>query len=90
MVFIVFFLLIGIIYMIRLYKKAKDKKEKPQMNPELEGFEITINEFGQISSTYDLDKIYKFLDKNVPDKKLENKSKGKSQKAKGKRRGNEK
>lgn len=45
---------------------------KPQMNPELEGFEISINEFGQISSAYDLDKVYEFLNRNVEDKKLKN------------------
>ena len=56
-------------------KASKDKEEaqgKPQMNPELEGFEISINEFGQISSTYDLDKVYEFLNRNVEDKKLKN------------------
>ena len=52
--------------------KKKSKKEKPQIHPELEGFEITINEFGQISSNYDLNKVYNFLNKNVEDKKLKN------------------
>lgn len=50
--------------------KKKSKKEKPQVHPELKGFEITINEFGQISSNYDLNKVYEFLNKNVEDKKL--------------------
>ena len=48
----------------------KKKKKTPKVNPELEGFDIKINTFGEITSTMDIDKINEFLDKNVEDKKL--------------------
>ena len=51
-------------------KKKPIKKTKPKVNPELEGFDITIDSFGEIKSTFDIDKINSFLDKNVEDKKL--------------------
>lgn len=49
--------------------KKKDKK-KPRVNPDLEGFDIKIDSFGEIKSTMDIDKINAFLNKNVTDKKL--------------------
>lgn len=36
----------------------------------LDGFEIKINEFGQINTNLDIDKLNDFLNKNVDDKKL--------------------
>jgi len=51
-------------------KKKSAKKEKPKVNKELDGFDIQINSFGEIVTSYDLDKINNFLDKNVDDKKL--------------------
>ncbi len=42
----------------------------PKVNKELEGLDITINEFGQIVTSYDIDKINKFLNREVEDKKL--------------------
>mgnify|MGYP006299928413 CR=1 FL=1 len=50
-------------------KKKKDKK-KPRVHKDLEGFEISINNFGEIQSNLDIEKINKFLNKNVDDKKL--------------------
>lgn len=49
---------------------AKEKKIKPKVDPELEGFDVRINRFGEITSTYDIDKINAFLNKKVDDKKL--------------------
>ena len=49
---------------------AKNKKVKPKVNPKLEGFEIKIDSLGEIKSTFDIDKINKFLDAEVEDKKL--------------------
>lgn len=48
----------------------KEKKTKPNVNPELEGFEVNINSFGEIKSTLKIDKLNEFLNKNVEDKKL--------------------
>ena len=51
-------------------KKKSVRKSKPKVNSELDGFDIQINSFGEIITSYDLDKINDFLDKNVDDKKL--------------------
>ena len=37
---------------------------------DLDGFDIRINSFGEITSTIDIDKINQFLNKHVDDKKL--------------------
>ncbi|MFC4874101.1 hypothetical protein [Negadavirga shengliensis] len=50
-------------------KKTK-KKDTPKVNSELEGFNMNINSFGEISSSFPIDKINEFLNKNVDDKKL--------------------
>ncbi|GGZ19201.1 hypothetical protein GCM10007049_09420 [Echinicola pacifica] len=50
-------------------KKTK-KEENPKVNPELDGFKMNINSFGEISSSFSIDKINDFLNKNVDDKKL--------------------
>ena len=52
-------------------KDKKEKKEKPSVNPALEGFNIEIDSFGEIKTTYDIDEINDFLNENVEDKKLE-------------------
>ena len=44
-----------------------DKKKK------LDGFEIKINEFGQINTNLDIDKLNDFLNNAVDDKKLREK-----------------
>ena len=41
-----------------------------KVNPELEGFDIKVDSFGELKTTYDIDSINKFLNKNVDDKKL--------------------
>ena len=46
------------------------KQEKPKVNPDLEGFDIRIDSFGEIQTNYNIDKINEFLNKNVEDKKL--------------------
>ncbi|SMD42663.1 hypothetical protein SAMN00777080_1225 [Aquiflexum balticum DSM 16537] len=50
-------------------KKAK-KEETPKVHKDLEGFKMNINSFGEISSSFPIDKINEFLNKNVEDKKL--------------------
>lgn len=54
--------------------KKKPKKGKPEVHEELEGFEIKINEFGEIVSNLDVEKLNQFLNQNVDDKKLRNRS----------------
>lgn len=50
--------------------KKKSRTGKPQLHKELEGFEMSINEFGEIKSTMPIDKINEFLNKYVDDKKF--------------------
>ena len=50
---------------------AKGKKDaKPKVHSELEGFDITIDKFGQLKSNLPIEKLNEFLNKNVDDKKL--------------------
>ena len=59
--------------LLRLKKKlmAKNKKKGEKDEDEkLEGFNIEINEFGEIVTNTSVDKLNKFLDKNLEDKKL--------------------
>jgi hypothetical protein len=51
-------------------KKKKQSIERPTIHEELKGFNIQINEFGQIISTLPVEKINTFLNENVEDKKL--------------------
>lgn len=50
--------------------KKKPMEGKPEVHKDLEGFEISINEFGEIKSNFKVDRLNEFLDKNVEDKKL--------------------
>ena len=50
--------------------KKKSKEKKPKVHDELSGFDLTINEFGEIKTNINVDKINDFLNKNVDDKKL--------------------
>ncbi len=45
-----------------------DENEKPRVHKELEGFDIQINSFGEITTSFDIDKINQFLNKTVDDK----------------------
>jgi|GEM_PF-745820 len=54
--------------------KKKPMTGKPQVNKDLEGFEIQINEFGEINTNMNIDKLNKFLNENVDDKKLREKA----------------
>lgn len=49
----------------------KNDPKKPDLNEELEGFDIHINEFGEIVSTFEVERLNTFLNKNVDDKKLQ-------------------
>ncbi len=42
----------------------------PQVHEDLQGFEMKINEFGQIITNTPIEKLNNFLNKNVDDKKL--------------------
>ncbi|MEM1321802.1 MAG: hypothetical protein AAGG75_16200 [Bacteroidota bacterium] len=59
--------------------KKKDKKGKPAVHDDLSGFDIKINEFGEIVSSFGVDKINSFLNENVDDKKLREKKEKESE-----------
>ncbi len=46
------------------------EKSKPQVNPELDGFDIHIDSFGEIKTNFKIDRINEFLNNTVDDKKL--------------------
>ena len=62
--------------------KNSKKKDIPKVNEELEGFNMNINSFGEISSSFSIDKINAFLNKNVDDKKLRDREDTKEEKGK--------
>ena len=59
--------------------KKKPKKGDPEVHEELKGFDIKINEFGEITSSFEVDKLNDFLNEKVDDKKLRERD-GKSEK----------
>ena len=48
----------------------KKGKPKPKVHKELQGFDISIDSFGEIKSNMNIEKINAFLNENVDDKKL--------------------
>lgn len=56
--------------MTRKSDKSSKKQGKPRVHKNLSGFEISIDQFGEIKSNMDIEKLNEFLDKNVDDKKL--------------------
>jgi hypothetical protein len=51
-------------------KKKKDEKPA-KVNKELGGFDIKINEFGELITSYSIDNINQFLNENLHDKKID-------------------
>lgn len=49
---------------------SKQKKEKAKVHKDLDGLELNVDSFGEISSNMPIDQLNKFLNKNVEDKKL--------------------
>lgn len=43
---------------------------KPRVHSELKGFEVSIDQFGELKSNMNIEKINEFLNQNVDDKKL--------------------
>ena len=50
--------------------KKIPREGTPEAHDDLKGFDIHINEFGEIISTLPIDKLNSFLDDKVQDKKL--------------------
>jgi hypothetical protein len=54
-------------------KKETPNKKLPKVHPELQGLDMTINNFGEIKSNMNIDTLNEFLNKTVDDKKLRKK-----------------
>ena len=76
--------------MSRKKRHIKKKITKTYTNRNLPGYDININAFGEIQSTYDIDDVNTFLNENLEDKKLHNKVKSKIDKASEKKKDNSK
>lgn len=50
--------------------KKKPLEGKPEVHKDLDGFEMNINEFGEITTNTNIDKLNKFLNDKVDDKKF--------------------
>ena len=50
--------------------KKEQIKERRNFHEELEGFDIKVNAFGELESSFDIDKINEFLNEQVDDKKM--------------------
>lgn len=62
--------------------KPSKKQGKPRVHKDLDGFEVSIGQFGELKSNMDIEKINEFLNKNVDDKKLLEREEAESKKEK--------
>ena len=46
------------------------KKEKAKVHKDLDGLDLSVDQFGEIKTNMSVDELNKFLNKNVEDKKL--------------------
>jgi hypothetical protein len=51
-------------------EKKTPKKRKPRVHNQLDGFEVSIDQFGELRSNMPIEKLNDFLNENVDDKKL--------------------
>lgn len=51
--------------------EATPKPARPSFHKGLKGFDIRVNTFGEMESTFEIDKLNAFLDKEVHDKKID-------------------
>jgi len=56
--------------MAKKEEKSSRKQGKPRVHKDLDGFEVSIGQFGELQSNMNIEKINEFLNKNVDDKKL--------------------
>lgn len=57
------------------------KSGRPSFHESLKGFDIKVNTFGEMESTFEIDKLNAFLNREVPDKKLDPASEAKPKSA---------
>lgn len=67
--------------------EEKKPKKSAKKKTQIDKFDMGINEFGELTTTINLDKINDFLNENVADKKLtEKEEKEKAENAKKKKK----
>lgn len=49
---------------------SEKKLKQGKVHPELGGLDVSVTKFGEIGGNLDIDKLNRFLDDNVQDKKL--------------------
>ncbi|MBI3142191.1 MAG: hypothetical protein HYZ16_05145 [Bacteroidetes bacterium] len=54
--------------------KKNDSKKTASVHKELQGLDLTINEFGEIVGNKNIDEINAFLGRHVTDRKLEDRA----------------
>jgi hypothetical protein len=52
-------------------KPEAPRSTRPSFHERLKGFDIRVNPFGEMESTFEIDKINEFLNEQVADKKLD-------------------
>ena len=67
-------------------ESPKKNKPKPRVHKELQGFDISIDSFGEIKSNMNIEKINAFLNENVDDKKLQEREEHEQAKANKKKK----
>ena len=55
---------------IRASAPALRRRELPDVHPDLAGFDVELNRFGQVDMTISIDRLNEFLDREVADPKL--------------------
>ncbi len=55
-------------------KVSPNKEEKPKVHKNLDGFDMSVDKFGEITTNLNIDDLNKFLNKNVEDKKLKDRN----------------
>lgn len=56
--------------MAKKSNKPAKKQSKPRVHKELSGFEVSIDQFGELKANMAIEKLNEFLNENVDDKKL--------------------
>ena len=55
-------------------KPTEPINKRPAVHERLSGFDIRINSFGEMESTFEIDQLNKFLNEEVKDKKIKPKN----------------
>jgi len=54
--------------------ESDQPKEKPEIQDKVKGLELKINEFGEVVSSVPTEKLNEFLDDNLEDRKLKDRT----------------